>query len=161
MVLSNPSSNQSPQRRSAWQPGLVGVAPGRRNRLRPSPSGSARSRGSAVGSGRKRIHGPRGRVASPSAPRMAQVMMELPDYNFYEFKEPVPNPYQGAAISRGVQLLMTSANLKYLFDTKDFSSSHPFSCLKRVIRKAFFQHESPSQTLIDSWRCLGCQIPRF
>ena len=24
-----------------------------------------------------------------------KVMMELPDYNFYEFKEPVPNPYQG------------------------------------------------------------------
>jgi len=33
-----------------------------------------------------------------------KVMMELPDYNFYEMKEPVPNPYQGTTLDRSVLL---------------------------------------------------------
>ncbi|CAK8997259.1 unnamed protein product [Durusdinium trenchii] len=33
-----------------------------------------------------------------------KVMMELPDYNFYEFKEPVPNPYQGTTLDRSILL---------------------------------------------------------
>lgn len=33
-----------------------------------------------------------------------KVMMELPDYNFYEFKESVPNPYQGTTLDRSILL---------------------------------------------------------
>lgn len=33
-----------------------------------------------------------------------KVMMELPDYNFYEMKEPVPNPYQGTTLDRSILL---------------------------------------------------------
>jgi len=33
-----------------------------------------------------------------------KVMMELPDYNFYEMKEPVPNPYQGSTLDRSILL---------------------------------------------------------
>eukprot|EP00931_Biecheleriopsis_adriatica_P093889 TRINITY_DN67611_c0_g1_i1.p1 TRINITY_DN67611_c0_g1~~TRINITY_DN67611_c0_g1_i1.p1 ORF type:complete len:538 (+),score=164.77 TRINITY_DN67611_c0_g1_i1:84-1616(+) len=40
-----------------------------------------------------------------------KVMMELPDYNFYEMKEPVPNPYQGTTLDRSVLLDPPAANL--------------------------------------------------
>lgn len=33
-----------------------------------------------------------------------KVMMELPDYNFYEMKESVPNPYQGTTLDRSILL---------------------------------------------------------
>jgi len=33
-----------------------------------------------------------------------KVMMELPDYNFYEFKESEPNPYQGTTLDRSILL---------------------------------------------------------
>ncbi|CAJ1332069.1 unnamed protein product [Effrenium voratum] len=33
-----------------------------------------------------------------------KVMMELPDYNFYEFKESTPNPYQGSTLDRSILL---------------------------------------------------------
>eukprot|EP00933_Yihiella_yeosuensis_P048924 TRINITY_DN453_c0_g1_i1.p1 TRINITY_DN453_c0_g1~~TRINITY_DN453_c0_g1_i1.p1 ORF type:complete len:543 (-),score=156.30 TRINITY_DN453_c0_g1_i1:399-1937(-) len=40
-----------------------------------------------------------------------KVMMELPDYNFYEMKESTPNPYQGSTLDRSILLDPPPANL--------------------------------------------------